>query len=136
MRPPGGLTRILSAGLADLAANQRMFNADPGGADYSKYKAFWSGNQHSEHPMALSDAFLYEVSMCVASLITSILLVVVIYFHLVFGKVRPTNCRGQPRLFEVEVALSLRCAECALREHGEHRRRQPPGENAEPSPRG
>jgi hypothetical protein len=67
------------------AANQRMSNTTAG-VDYGKYKEMWYANTLSYATPAVSDSFFYDINLSISALSTSVLLVVVVYFHLVFGR--------------------------------------------------
>jgi hypothetical protein len=67
------------------AANQRMSNTTVG-VDYGKYKEMWYANSLSFATPAVSDSFFYDINLSISALSTSVLLVVVVYFHLVFGR--------------------------------------------------
>lgn len=68
-----------------MAANMRFSNTTAG-VDYGKYKEMWYANSLSYATPAISDSFFYTINLSVSALSTSVLLVVVVYFHLVFGK--------------------------------------------------
>jgi hypothetical protein len=75
-----------SLGYSDYEAANQRFSNTTAGVDYGKYMQMWYGNQLSYATPAISDSFVYDISISVCSTGLSVLLVVLVYFHLVFGK--------------------------------------------------
>ncbi len=66
------------------AANARFSNTTPG-VDYTKYALFWKDHTLGGN-LTICDAFTRLASISVSLLSCCILLVVLVYFNVVFGK--------------------------------------------------
>jgi len=79
------LSLPLSLSYADYTAANQRFSNTVNGTDYSGYAQWWSNNNLSQRTPAISDAFLYTITLSITSVATSVLLDIIVYFHLIFN---------------------------------------------------
>jgi hypothetical protein len=79
------LSLPLSLSYADYTAANQRFSNTVDGTDYSGYAQWWSNNNLSQRTPAISDAFLYTSTLSITTVATSVLLDIIVYFHLIFN---------------------------------------------------